>query len=354
MRHRNGQWRWLHSKELIFLRQDDQKPRLLFGVNSNITERKASEQNKLDFEKKILHTQKLESLGVLAGGIAHDFNNILMAILGYADLAISTVGPHSPATEYLNGITSSSRKAAEMIKQILAYSGKGKFTLEKIDLNALLIDTSQMFSISISKKAVLKFNYSSEPVIMEGDPSQIRQIIMNLVINASEAFSEKSGVIELSTGRMHCDQKYIEHTGFAKLVTREHPPETGTYIFLDVSDSGCGMSPKTMQRIFDPFFTTKFTGRGLGLSAVLGITNGHNGMVKIQSEVGQGTTFRVLFPYLEPNGELEETIPELPTAAENWEAQGFFLIADRISSPMTALPTIPSIPARPWSGTSSV
>ncbi len=327
MRHKNGKWKWVHSKELIFLRQEDQKPRLIFGVNSNITERKAREQNKLDFEKKILHTQKLESLGVLAGGIAHDFNNILMAILGYADLAISAVGPHSPATEYLNGIMQSSRKAAEMIKQILAYSGKGKFTLEKIDLNALLMDTAQMFSISISKMAILKFNYSTEPVIMEGDPSQIRQIIMNLAINASEAFSEKSGVIEISTGQMYCDQKYIEETGFAKLVTRNHPLETGTYIYLDVTDSGCGMSPKTMQRIFDPFFSTKFTGRGLGLSAVLGITNGHNGMVKILSKEGHGTTFKILFPLSSQEAKLEE-IKKNPAPVESWEAQGAILIAD--------------------------
>ncbi|NQV50768.1 MAG: PAS domain S-box protein [Candidatus Marinimicrobia bacterium] len=328
MRHKNGEWRWLHSKELIFLRHENGKPQLIFGVNSNITERKANEQSKLDFEKKILHTQKLESLGVLAGGIAHDFNNILMAILGYADLAISNADLHSPAVEYLHGIMHSSRKAADMIKQILAYSGKGKFTLETINLNALLVDTAQMFSISVSKKAVLEYIFSSDPVIMEGDPAQIRQMIMNLVINASESFSEKSGVIELSTGQMSCDQNYINESGFGKLVTRRHPLEPGLYVYLDVKDSGCGMNSKTLQKIFDPFFTTKFTGRGLGLSAVLGITNGHNGMVKIQSEENQGTTFRILFPFFETNEELEETEQQYPTAAENWEAQGLFLIAD--------------------------
>ncbi|NQV29913.1 MAG: PAS domain S-box protein [Candidatus Marinimicrobia bacterium] len=328
MKHKNGEWRWLHSKELIFLRHEDGNPRLVFGVNSNINERKASEQSKLDFEKKILHTQKLESLGVLAGGIAHDFNNILMVILGYADLAISAVDPHSSAIEYLNGITQSSRKAAEMIKQILAYSGKGKFTLEPIDLNALLVDTTQMFSISISKKAVLEFSYSSDPVIMEGDPSQIRQIIMNLVINASESLLEKSGVIELSTGQMFCDINYINDTGFGKLVTRKQPLEEGVYIYFDVKDSGCGMSSKTLLKIFDPFFTTKFTGRGLGLSAVLGITNGHNGMVKILLKEDQGTTFRVLFPFFETKEELPEPIREHPAPAENWEVHGSFLIAD--------------------------
>jgi len=293
----------------------------------DITERKQSEQKELEFEKQLLQTQKLESLGVLAGGIAHDFNNILMGILGYADLALSTMSPFAPEKEFIQGINDSTRKAAELVKQMLAYSGKGKFSLEPIDLNHLIEDTIQMLNISISKNAVLKFNYSKDPVFLEGDPAQIRQIIMNLVINASDAVGKKSGVIALSTGTMYCDSEYIETTALESQIIQTKALSEGMYIYVEVSDTGMGMSKKTMTKIFEPFFTTKYTGRGLGLSAVLGIVRGHHGLVKIYSEEGKGTTFKVLFPLL-PGAETDKTRTELDIADDNWKREGTFLIAD--------------------------
>ncbi|NQV29415.1 MAG: PAS domain S-box protein [Candidatus Marinimicrobia bacterium] len=294
----------------------------------DITKRLQAEQDKLNYEKQILQTQKLESLGVLAGGIAHDFNNILMGILGYADLALSSLDPIAPAREYVQGINDSSRKAAALIKQMLAYSGKGKFSLESIDLNHLIKDTVQMLTISISKKVLLKTNYSSEPLFLDGDPSQIRQILMNLVINASDAISNKSGVIALSTGTMYCDRECIDSSGFETQGNRKEDISEGMYLFLEVSDSGAGMSKDTIARIFEPFFTTKFTGRGLGLSAVLGIVGGHHGMVTIHSEEGIGTTFKVLFPMSQgPEGSNFLTEVELNNDDE-WQGQGTFLIAD--------------------------
>ncbi len=298
-----------------------------FAFASDITERKQVEQDKLNFEKQILQTQKLESLGVLAGGIAHDFNNILMGILGYADLALSNLDPIDPAREFVQGINDSTRKAAGLVKQMLAYSGKGMFSLEPIDLNHLINDTVQMLEISITKSAILKFNYTDNPVFLEGDPSQIRQIIMNMVINASDAIGKKSGVIAVTTGCMFCDREYIKSTDFESHIAHTVEISEGMYSFVEVSDTGTGMSNETLARIFEPFYTTKFTGRGLGLSAVLGIVRGHHGMVKIYSEEAKGTSFKILFPLLE-SPESSSIMDGLDAVDQEWSGTGTFLIAD--------------------------
>ena len=297
----------------------------LFG--RDITDRIQAEKDRLSMEQQLLQTQKLESLGVLAGGIAHDFNNILMGILGYADLALSELDIFSPAREYVQGINDSSRKAADLVKQMLAYSGKGKFSLEPINLNNLIQDTVQMLTISISKNVVLKFNYSEAPGFLEGDPSQIRQIIMNMVINASEAIGKKSGVIALTTGTMYCDREYISGTGFEAQVTLREQIDEGMYLFLEVSDTGMGMGKTTLERLFEPFFTTKYTGRGLGLSAVLGIVRGHKGMIKIYTEKGRGTSFKVLFPLYGSESENSKTETSMEID-DTWQGKGTFLIAD--------------------------
>lgn len=322
----DGHVRWVLGLGILEI-DENSNPLKMMGTIQDITDRKNAEETNLNFEKQILQTQKLESLGVLAGGIAHDFNNILMGILGYADLALSEMDALSPAREYVRGINDSSKKAADLVKQMLAYSGKGKFTLEPIDLNQLIEDTVQMFTISISKSVVIKYNYSSEKVFMQGDPSQIRQIVMNLVINASEAVGEQSGAISITTGRKYCDREYIESTGFETKTTRDSLPE-GNYAFVEVSDSGSGMDDEIIDRIFEPFFTTKFTGRGLGLSAVLGIVRGHTGMVSIYSEIGKGTTFKILFPDFEPAVDQMDSDKSEKPVTEEWKGEGTFLIAD--------------------------
>ncbi len=294
----------------------------------DVTERKEAEKKRLLMEQELLQTQKLESLGVLAGGIAHDFNNILMGILGYADLALSEMDPYETSREYVKGINDSARQAADLVKQMLAYSGKGKFSLEPINLNHLIEDTVQMLTISISKNVVLKFNYSSEPGFLEGDPSQLRQIIMNLVINASEAIGKRSGVIAVTTGSMYCDKEYIDSTGFETQVSHKERIAEGMYLFLEISDTGIGMKKSTLDRLFEPFYTTKYTGRGLGLSAVLGIVRGHHGMIKIYSEEGKGTSFKVLFPLY--GGDDGQKAPTETTGVidDGWQGEGTFLIAD--------------------------
>jgi len=265
------------------------KPSIM-GVVRNIEERKQAAEEHEKLEQQLLHAQKLESLGILAGGIAHDFNNILTAIIGNADLALLRINKESPGVDNLHKIEEAATRAADLAKQMLAYSGKGKFVLENINLNLLLEDMLHMLEVSISKSAVMRLNLNRDIPSVEADPTQIHQIVMNLVINASEAIGDKSGVISITTGCMVCDSDYL------KYVWLDESIEQGTYVYLEVADTGCGMDKETLSRIFDPFFTTKFTGRGLGMAAVLGIVRGHKGAVKVYSEPGKGTSFKILLP----------------------------------------------------------
>ena len=268
----------------------------------DITERKRMQERQVQLEQQMLHAQKLESLGVLAGGIAHDFNNILMVILGHGDLAQMKLTHESPAFEHLVQIKQAARKAADLANQMLAYSGKGKFLAEPLDLGHLIREMEYMLSVSISKKAVLRYELNNNLPTIEADPTQIQQIIMNLVINASDAIGDKSGIIAISTGYMDCDRSYLSETWLDENLAE------GYYVYIEVADTGCGMSKETISRIFDPFFTTKFTGRGLGMSSVIGIVRGHRGAIKIYSEPDQGTTIKVLFP---ASGKLSPSVSEL-------------------------------------------
>ncbi len=285
----------------------------------DITETKKAEEERKKLEAQLLHTQKLESLGILAGGIAHDFNNILMAILGNTDLAMMDISSSSPARDRLLDIEKSSRRAAELCRQMLAYSGKGKFIIEPINLNNILKEMAHMFEISVSKKAVLKYNLCKDIKPVEGDATQIRQVIMNLIINASEAIGDQSGFISVSTGSIECDRAYLNET-----YLDDNLPE-GLYSYIEVCDTGCGMDRESQTRIFDPFFTTKFTGRGLGLAAVLGIVRGHRGAIKLFSEPGKGTRFRVLFPVTKNSIEQSKKKKKKPL---QYRGKGTILIVD--------------------------
>jgi PAS domain S-box-containing protein len=297
---------------------DNQEPYGFIEVVEDITERKKADEERKRLEQQLLHAQKLESLGVLAGGIAHDFNNILMAIIGNADLALMRINRESPAVDNLHRIEQAAARAAELAKQMLAYSGKGKFVVENIDLNRLLEEMLHMLEVSISKKAVLRFNQYQPLPPVEADATQMRQIIMNLVINASEAIGDKSGVIAITTGCMDCDVSYLKDVWLAENICE------GLYVYLEIADTGCGMDKVTMAKIFDPFFTTKFTGRGLGMAAVLGIVRGHKGAIKVYSEPGKGTSFKVLLPASSRPAELFNHIGH----ADDWHGEGTVLLVD--------------------------
>jgi PAS domain S-box-containing protein len=289
-------------------------------VFNDITERKRMEQERRTFEARVQYVQKMESLGVLAGGVAHDFNNLLVGILGNADLALTELPPESPVRGYIEGIERASRRAADLARQMLAYSGKGRFIVERLDLNRLIAEITHLLEASISKKAVLKTVLREDLPVIEGDPTQIRQVMMNLVTNASEALKTGSGSITLSTGVMECDADYLK-----PLVVNDEV-RAGTYAYLEVSDTGIGMDSETVQKIFDPFFTTKFTGRGLGLAAVQGIVKGHRGAIKVYSEPGTGTTVKVLFPMADP-GRSHVTTPP-PTATKAARERTILLVDD--------------------------
>ncbi len=291
-----------------------------WAIGVDITRHKRAEEERRKLEAQIQQAQKLESLGVLAGGIAHDFNNLLVGILGNADLALSELSPLAPARENLKDIERAARRAAELCRQMLAYSGKGRFVIEAIDLSKLVAEMSHMLEVSISKKAVLKYNFAPNLPAIEGDPTQIRQIVMNLITNASDAIGDKSGAICISTGAMECDRAYLRET-----YLDEDLPE-GVYVYCEVSDTGCGMDEATRLRLFEPFFTTKFTGRGLGLSAALGIVRGHRGAIKVYSEPGRGSTFKVLFPCIDRPASVEED--ESSSEAAQWRGHGEVLLVD--------------------------
>jgi PAS domain S-box-containing protein len=286
----------------------------------DITAQKLASRELLAVERRLQETQKLESLGVLAGGIAHDFNNLLTGILGNASLARLDLPPgHANVRASLDNLEQATLRAADLCKQMLAYAGKGRFVVQPLNLSQLVRETAELLSVSLGRKANLQLQLADGLPAFQGDSTQVRQILMNLVLNASEALGDKGGTITVRTGVVEATREYIERAKF-----RDQAVE-GRYVLVDVSDNGCGMDAATQARIFDPFYTTKFTGRGLGLAAVLGIVRGHKGAIRVYSEQNKGTTFKVLFPAIG----LSATPPEPVMQATIMEkSSGTILLVD--------------------------
>jgi signal transduction histidine kinase/ActR/RegA family two-component response regulator len=280
------------------------------------TEHAESDQARRAIEAKVLEVQKLESLGVLAGGIAHDFNNLLVAIMGNAGLALLDLPEDSPARASIMDVEIASRRAGELARQMLAYSGRSRFRIEPVELPDLVRELLTLLQVSIGKGVALKLHLADEPIVVDADAAQLRQVVMNLVINAADAIHDRRGTVTIRVDRILADADYLANA---------HPEaglEPGHYATLEVADTGIGMDHETQERIFDPFFTTKFTGRGLGLAAVLGIVRGHAGALRVYSEVGHGSTFRVVLP-------LSASSP-LPShdAAQSWRSEATVLVVD--------------------------
>ncbi|MBP7865109.1 MAG: response regulator [Acidobacteria bacterium] len=303
---------------------DPENPSLGYALTAiDITDKKRAEEERLNLERQVQQAQKLESLGVLAGGIAHDFNNLLTAILGYVNLAMEDVSPASPALIDLQEAEKASRRAADLARQMLAYSGRGRFLVQRLDLREVVEGMAQMLQVSVSRKVQLqyKFGYGVPPV--EADAAQLRQVVLNLVINASDAIGDRNGVVAISTGTAECTPADLAEPW------QPNPVAGGLFAYVEVEDTGCGISAEHLSRIFDPFFTTKFTGRGLGLAAVLGIVRGHQGAVKVRSAPGKGSVFRVLLPAAAaPAAQPDHRVP----SAEDRHGRGAVLLVDEEES----------------------
>jgi PAS domain S-box-containing protein len=262
----------------------------VLGLAIDVTERKQAEAARLGLERKLLATDKLESLGVLAGGIAHDFNNLLVSVLGNASLAVTEIPPGSPALARLEKIDLAARRGADLTRQLLAYAGHGSATLEAVDVNGLVEEMLGLVGVSVDGRSALRFLPGPGLPPLEADATQLRQVVLNLLTNAGEAIGEAGGTITVRTGLTYLDEHDLRAT------QHDEDAAPGAYVWIEVADTGAGMDPATRERIFDPFFSTKFAGRGLGLATVLGIVRGHRGAVAVDSVPGQGTTFRVLLP----------------------------------------------------------
>jgi PAS domain S-box-containing protein len=252
------------------------------AVIEDLTEQRA-------LEAKMFAAQQLESLGLMAGNIAHDFNNLLASIVGNAQLALRHAAHVPDAKASLDHIMTASARAADLCRQLLAYSGRGKFQIEELGLDALVAEMTDVLGVNVGDHATIALDLATVGVHVRVDATQLRQIVMNLVLNAGEALDERSGTIRIRTSLEELDAEAIAVT--------THPDATpGRYVRLEVSDDGGGMPADVLAHIFDPFFSTKGTGRGLGLAAVHGIVRGHHGTMRVRSESARGTTFEIYLP----------------------------------------------------------
>jgi PAS domain S-box-containing protein len=286
-------------------------PQRLIGTMLDITERKRSEES-------VRQAQKLESLGVLAGGIAHDFNNLLAAILGHINLASERSPAGAPALPHLESMERTVLRASDLTRQMLAYAGQGPFVVKAVDLSAVARELTQLLAVSIPKKVALRYQLQEGLPAIEADEAQLQQAVMNLVTNAAEAIGDRNGFIVIRTGLevLGAERSPTTFTGA--------PLAPGRYVTLTVSDTGCGMSAAVQARIFDPFFTTKFTGRGLGLSAMMGILRNHHAGIRIASEPDKGSTFTLCFPA----SDLSLPATASASSASAWTPTGTVLLVD--------------------------
>ncbi len=280
-------------------------------VCRDVTARNRATAERRALEARIQQAQKLESLGVLAGGVAHDFNNLLVGILGNASLAAMDLHPGGPAWDSIKQIEVAARRAAELTAQILTYTGKARISSEVLDLTDMVREMAQLLEPAVASRAEVDFDLHVDPVVLKGDPAQLRQVVMNLLMNASDALEGEPGQITVRTGVLEAGRAYLDQ-GY---LGDDAMP--GSFVYLEVQDTGCGMDDATRDRMFDPFFTTKLSGRGLGLAATLGVVKGHGGAIHVSSALGRGTVFRVMFPAVEaalPGPEPEVDAPPASSA----------------------------------------
>jgi len=272
----------------------------------DITEREQVRQALREAEAKIQHARHLESLGVLGGGIAHDFNNLLTVILGNAQVALLDLAPDSPLRENVDEIRKASLGAAQLTRQMLAYSGRGATAMGPVDLGEIVVEMGNLLPGSLPNSVPVVYDLAEDLPVAHADVAQITQAVVNLATNAAEALADQDGAITVRTGMMTADRACLDQYELGENM------DEGPCVYVEVCDSGCGMEAETLARLFEPFYTTKFMGRGLGLPAVLGIMRGHSGAIRVDSRPGRGTTVRLLLP---PASQAPPPAPE-PTRAK--------------------------------------
>ncbi|WP_218920288.1 two-component system sensor histidine kinase NtrB [Chondromyces crocatus] len=260
------------------------------SIATDITERKHAEEARRAREERIREAQRIESLGMLAGGVAHDFNNLLMSILSFSELALTDVPAGAAVCEDIERIQIAARRASDLCKQMLTYAGRGRFQQKGFDLAELVREMPRLLEVGLPKGVTLRYDFAQGALPIAGDATQIRQVIMNLISNATDALGDAGGVVTLETGLVDADAACLSQMRFGETL------DPGRYVCCTVSDGGCGMDDLTQLRMFDPFFTTKRASRGLGLATVIGIVRRHGGAIRVESQPGQGTTVRMLLP----------------------------------------------------------
>ena len=277
----------VESEAHLTLMRNEERPVFQLMLRDVTAEKKAARDREV-LERQLFQSQKLESLGVMAGGVAHDFNNLLTGILGHADLALSGTGDSPSLQRHLEALRSTALRASDLTRQLLAYSGKAVFELRNVDLSGLVGDTVRLLEVGVPKAVSVRLDLARDLPAISGDPAQLRQILMNLVINAAESMEDTEGTVRVTTA--------LENSVGATEGLHGAELRPGPHLILRVADTGCGMDEATLARIFEPFFTTKFTGRGLGLPALLGIVRGHGAALRVKSRPGDGSVFTVYFP----------------------------------------------------------
>jgi len=317
--YRNGDavtgWRWIAEDGQLRAEPGSDVLRV-WGLLHDVTERVEHQAYRDQVQAELLRVQKLESLSVLAGGIAHDFNNLLTAILGNASLAELQIEPAHPASGSIASMVSAAKRAADLTVQLLAFSGRGRFHVEPVDVNGQVAELVVLLQTSVPKKVALHVEPGAGVLLVDADRSQLNQVLMNLVINGAQAHGDADGRVVIRTG--------FQQLTRADLLAFSAFPEVtpGMFVVIEVADTGCGMDAATTSKIFEPFFTTKPSGRGLGLAAVQGILRGHRGLVRVESAIGRGTSF---FVYL-PAG--AAAVAPAPVAARSPAAKGTILVVD--------------------------
>lgn len=316
---KDGEPLWVDDHTTV-VRDSDGAITHYLGYIVDITARINAENERRVMEEQVQQLQKLDSLGVLAGGIAHDFNNLLMGILGNADLALLDLPASSPVRKNVMAIKDASQRASKVANQMLICSGRERLERRRVDLNQMVNEMDHLLRVSVPRSVILKYDLSAQIPAVDIDATKVGQILLNLILNAAEAIGERSGIVVIRTGVTECDDAVRAEAFLKENLTQK------SCVYLEVADTGCGMSEETLSKIFDPFFSTKFTGRGLGLATLFGIVRSHHGAICVESHPGHGTTFKIFFPPSAdqaPDANVEGRSP-----GQEWRGGGTVLLVD--------------------------